>query len=104
MNVGDKLDPIAIGNSGIDIKGILLAHGYVMPQGSVAKLPLLPPEVQLEINRQKASQEAYETLDETKAFQCQFCGDSCGSAWHREVATGEVFLVCGSCNTIVEVK
>jgi len=104
MNVGDKLDPIAIGNSGIDIKGILLAHGYVMPQGSVAKLPLLPPEVQLEINRQKASQEAYEALDETAAYTCQFCGDSCSSAWKKVVATSEAILVCGSCNTVVEVK
>ena len=63
MKIGEKLDPLSLGHIAIDIKGLLLEHGYVMPQGSIAKLPLLPGEVQAEIARIKDSQEQYETID-----------------------------------------
>ena len=104
MKIGDKLDPLSLGHIAIDIKGLLLEHGYVMPQGSIAKLPMLPGEVQAEITRIKASQEQYESTDESKAFICSFCNTANSSVWRREVSTGTIFLVCGECNVVVEVK
>jgi len=104
MNVGDKLDPVALGHNGIDIKGLLLEHGYAMPQGSIAKLPLLPGEVQAAIANIEALREAYTTLDESKAFKCQFCNEQNGSAWRVEVATGSEFVACGECHIVVEVR
>lgn len=104
MNIGDKLDPLALGHIAIDIKGLLLEHGYVMPQGSIAKLPLLPGEVQAEIARIEDSQEQYETLDESKRFECQFCNTVNVSNLRRETSTGTVFLACGECHAVVEVR
>jgi len=104
MNIGDKLDAQALGHTAIDVKSILLAHGYVMPQGSSSKLPLLPPEVQAEIAALEAEREKYGTLDETKAFACPYCGTSNGAAWRVEVATGAEFVCCGECHTVVEVR
>ena len=104
MKIGDKLDPLVLGHIAIDIKGLLLEHGYVMPQGSIAKLPMLPGEVQAEITRIKDSQEQYETIEEAKTFTCSTCGTVNSSMWREEVATGIVFLVCGECNTVAEVK
>lgn len=104
MNIGDKLDPVAIGHTAIDIKGLLLEAGYVMPQGSIAKLPRLPGEVEARITEMKDAQEQFETLDETKAFTCSFCGTGNSSSWRKEVATGQEFLVCGECHSVVEVR
>jgi hypothetical protein len=104
MKAGDKLDAQALGHTAIDIKGLLLEAGYVMPQGSIAKLPLLPGEVQAAIAALKSMQEAYETLDESKSFACPYCGTANGSMWRREVATGAEFLACGDCHTVVEVR
>lgn len=105
MKVGDKIDPIALGHNPIDIKGLLLEYGYVMPQGSVAKLPLLPGEVQAEITKLKELQEQYETVGEdSKRFNCQFCETINVSNWRKEISTGIEFLSCGSCHTVVEVK
>jgi len=113
MNIGDKLDAQALGHTAIDVKSILLAHGYVMPQGSSSKLPLLPPEVQAEIAALEAEREKYSTLDETKVFTCYspggvlpngYCGAVNSAAWRVEVATGIEFLVCGECHTVVEVR
>lgn len=104
MEVGTVLDEIALGNRQIDVKGLLLEYGYVMPQGSVAKLPKLPGEVEAEITRQHALQEQYETLDEGSVFDCQFCQTKNSSNWRKEVSTGISFLACGECNKVVEVK
>lgn len=104
MKIGDKLDPLSLGHIAIDIKGLLLEHGYVMPQGSIAKLPLLPGEVQAEITRIKDSQEQYETIDESKRFECISCNTVNVSNWRKEVSTGIIFLVCGECQTVAEVK
>ena len=104
MNIGDKLDPQAIGHNAIDIKGLLLEHGYAMPQGSIAKLPLLPGEVQAAIAQLEVLREAYATLDESKTFSCRFCGTLNSASWKREVATGTEFLCCGECHTVVEVR
>jgi len=104
MNIGDKLDAQALGHDGIDVKGLLLEAGYVMPQGSIAKLPRLPGEVEAKIAEIEAEREAYGTLDESKAFACQYCKESNGAAWRIEVATGTEFLACGCCHTVVEVR
>jgi len=104
MNIGDKLDPVAIGHTAIDIKGLLIEAGYVMPQGSIAKLPRLPGEVEARITEMKAAQEKFETLDETKAFHCAHCSTNNSGAWRKETATGQEFLVCGECHTVTEVR
>lgn len=104
MNVGDKLDPVALGHDAIDVKGLLLEYGYVMPQGSIAKLPQLPGEVQAKIAEMEALKEQYETLDESKSFACPYCKESNGAAWRKEVATSQEFLACGCCHTVVEVR
>lgn len=104
MNIGDKLDPQALGHNAIDIKGLLLEHGYVMPQGSIAKLPLLPGEVQAAIANLEALREAYLTIDESKTFTCEFCSTLNSSSWRKEVSTGQEFLCCGECHSIVEVR
>ena len=104
MNTGDKLDAQALGHTAIDIKGLLLEHGYVMPQGSIAKLPILPGEVRAAIDALEALRDAYETLDESKAFACPHCGTANSSAWRKEKATAAEFLACGECHTVVEVR
>lgn len=104
MNIGDKLDPQALGHTAIDIKGLLLEHGYVMPQGSIAKLPILPGEVRAAIDALEAMREAYETLNDGKAFVCSHCGTANSSAWRKEKATAAEFLACGECHTVVEVR
>jgi hypothetical protein len=120
MTVGDKLDPVALGHTAIDTKGLLLEHGYVMPQGSIAKLPQLPGEVQAAITAIEVLREQYETLDESKAFDCPFHktsyvdkdGDTIAvempvrnyGMWRKEVSSGIEFLVCGECHRVVEVR
>lgn len=104
MKVGNKLDALSLGHNPIDIKGLLLEHGYVMPQGSIAKLPLLPGEVQAAIAQIQNLQEQYTTLQESKRFDCQFCATTNISNWRKEVSSGIEFLACGECHTIVEVK
>ncbi len=104
MIVGDLLNAVAIGHTAIDIKSLLMEHGYVMPQGSIAKLPRLPGEVEAVITQLKDEQEKFETLEDNKAFTCQFCNTGNSGAWRKEVATGQEFLVCGECHTVVEVK
>jgi len=104
MKVGDVLDASALGHTQIDVKGILMELGYVMPQGSIAKLPLLPGEVMAKITAIKASQEQYKSLDELKTFECQFCKANNASTWRKEFSTDAVFLCCGECQTVVEVR
>lgn len=104
MKAGDRLDPVALGHDAIDVKGLLLEAGYVMPQGSIAKLPRLPGEVEAKIADMEASREQYATLDESKAFVCPFCKESNGAAWRKEVSTSQEFLACGCCHAVVEVR
>ncbi len=104
MVVGDKLDARVLGHDPIDLKSLLQAAGYVMPQGSVAKLPRIPGEVEAQIVALEADREKYGTLDEMKTFKCPFCEETNGSAWRTEVATGIKFLVCGNCHKVVEVQ
>ncbi len=120
MQIGDQLDAVALGHTAIDVKGLLLEHGYVMPQGSIAKLPQLPGEVQAAITAIEALREQYETLDDSKSFDCPFHktpyvdkdGDTAVvetivrnyGSWRKEVSSGTEFLVCGECHRVVEVR
>lgn len=104
MQIGDKLDARSLGHEAIDLKSLLLAAGYVMPQGSVAKLPRLPGEVDAQIAAIEADQEQYGYCEDSKTFSCQFCGTGNASSWRKEVATGTEFLACGDCHRVVEVR
>lgn len=104
MKIGDKLDPLTLGHRAIDLKSLLLEAGYVMPQGSTAKLPRLPGEVEAQIAAIEDDQARYGYCEDSKPFVCPFCGAGCASAWRKEVATGAEFLVCGDCNRVVEVR
>jgi hypothetical protein len=104
MEAGTKLDPVALGHDGIDVKGLLLEAGYVMPQGSITKLPRLPGEVEAKIAEIEALREQYETLEDSKAFVCPYCKESNGAAWRKEVSTAVEFLACGCCHSVVEVR
>jgi hypothetical protein len=120
MQTGDRLDPVALGHNAIDVKGLLLEYGYVMPQGSIAKLPQLSGEVQAAITAIEALREQYGTLDESKAFDCPFHEmsyiDENGNpavmvtpvrnygSWRKEVSSGIEFLACGECHRVVEVR
>ena len=106
MKVGDKIDPVVLGHIAIDLKGLLQASGYVMPQGSVAKLPRIPAEVQKQIDDIHMLQEQYEYTGEVKEFYCPapLCGTKNSAEYRREVSTGTEFLVCGECNTVAEVR
>ena len=104
MNTGTRLDPVALGHEAIDIKSLIINAGYVMPQGSAAKLPRLPGEVEAQIAAIEESREAYTTLAETKAFTCPHCHEANYGQWRVEVATGDEFLACGNCHVVVEVR
>lgn len=104
MNVGDRLDPLTLGHQAIDLKSLLLGAGYVMPQGSTAKLPRLPGEVEAQIAAIEEEQARYGYCSDSKSFKCQFCGTGCASTWRKEVASGAEFLACGDCNCVVEVR
>jgi len=104
MNIGDKLDPISLGHNAIDLKTLLQSSGYVMPQGSVAKLPRIPSEVQKQIDDIQASQEQYITLSDSEVFGCEFCGTNNSGQWRKEILTGIEFIVCGECHTVVGVR
>ena len=104
MKIGEKLDALELGHDPIDIKGLLINSGYVIPQGSAAKLPPLPLDIQAEIERIKKSQDQYETISESKRFECKSCNTVNVSNYRKEVATGTIFLVCGECQTVAEVK
>lgn len=104
MQIGDRLDPRSLGHEAIDLKSLLLAAGYVMPQGSVAKLPRLPGEVEAQIAAIEAEQEQYTYLEDAPAFTCQFCGTGNASRWRKEAATGSEFVACGDCHRVVEVR
>jgi hypothetical protein len=104
MIVGDLLDPKVLGYDAIDLKTLLQEAGYVMPQGSVAKLPRIPGEVQAQIDAIKADREAYADLEEHETFFCPYCNENNGSSWRKEVATGIEFLACGNCYKVVEVR
>jgi hypothetical protein len=104
MDIGDKLDAGALGHEAIDLKSLLHAAGYIMPQGSVAKLPRLPGEVEAQIAQMEAEREQYAYCEDSKAFECEFCGTRNAAGWRREVATGQEFLACGDCHRVVEVR
>lgn len=106
MQIGDTLDAVALGHAAIDVKGMLKEAGYLMPQGSVAKLARIPPEVQAEVARLEAEQARYERLADVETFDCQFCeGEEHNSSqWRRDADTGEEFLACGVCNRVVKVR
>jgi hypothetical protein len=104
MQTGDQLDPVALGHNAIDVKGLLLEYGYVMPQGSIAKLPQLPGEVQAAITAIEALREQYETLDDPRPFICQHCDAHNHGMWRKEVSSGTEFLACGECHRVVEVR
>jgi len=104
MNVGDKLDPRSLGHDAIDLKGLLQEAGYIMPQGSVAKLPRIPGEVEAQIAVLETDREQYISLEETHSFVCLYCGDANSTMWRKEVSTGQEFVACGTCHKIAEVR
>jgi len=104
MKIGDSLDPIIIGHSMIDTKTLLKEAGYIVPQGSVAKLPTIPADVQKQIDELKQAQEKYSTCQESGYFTCTFCGARNYTNWRKEVDTGIEFLVCGDCHKVAEVR
>jgi hypothetical protein len=104
MKTGDKLDPIALGHEAIDLKSLLHAAGYIMPQGSVAKLPRLPGEVEAQITAMEEDRERYGHCGDSKQFVCSFCNTNNYGDWRVEVVTGQEFIACGDCNKVVEVR
>ena len=104
MKTGEILNPIETGNSAIDIKTILKECGYVVPQTSADNFSKIPADVGLKIAEYKAAQSKYETQKETAIFTCKYCKEINSANYKKEVATGSIFLVCGNCNTVVEVK
>jgi predicted SprT family Zn-dependent metalloprotease len=104
MKVGDTLDAVALGHTAIDVKRMARDAGYVMPQGSVAKLGKVPPEVAAEVAKLEAEREQYERSGDVAVFDCQHCEEHNSSEWRRDVATGQEFLACGVCNRVVKVR
>jgi hypothetical protein len=104
MNIGDKLNPISLGHDAIDLKSLLQSAGYIMPQGSVAKLPRIPGEVEAQIAVLETDREQYITLEEPCSFICAYCGDGNSTLWRKEVYTGAEFSVCGTCHKVAEVR
>ena len=104
MVKGDKLNPVEIGHQDIDIKTLLKDAGYIVPQTSAGKLTKIPSDVQLQIEELEQARENYETLEETANFKCPYCGEKNSGHYKKEISTGTVFLICGNCNTVVEVK
>ena len=104
MKVGDILNPIETGSQAIDLKTILRECGYVVPQTSADNFSKIPADVGLKIAEYKAAQSKYETQKETVIFKCEYCKELNSASYKKEVATGSIFLVCGECNTVVEVK
>lgn len=104
MKIGDKLDALTLGHAAIDVKSLLKEAGYVVPQGSVARFPEMPPIVSGEIAAIKKQQERYTTLDKHAEFECPDCKEHNGSMWRMDMADGTVFLACGACHRVVEVR
>lgn len=103
MKVGERVDAIAAGHRGIDVKTMLRDAGYVVPQTSMANLPELPEPVRAQIAAVKEAQKAYALGGKTKVFVCKACGSRCSAQSRIEEATGQEFFACGSCDTVVEV-
>lgn len=103
MKPGERVDPIEVGNTAIDIKSILKEFGFTVGQAGVKALEKIPLEVQLEIERIQKLQARYDRLDYVE-FICKNCGTRNGSQWRKDNETGDVFLVCGNCDTVAEVK
>ena len=104
MKAGDVLNPIETGNQAIDVKTILKECGFVVPQTSVDNFNKIPAEAELKIAECKVAQSKYEMQKETAVFTCKYCGERNSANYKKEVETGDIFLVCGNCNTVVEVK
>lgn len=104
MKPGDTLDPVALGHRSVDIKGIMREHGYNVPQVSIAKIQAIPDDVQTEIAAIKKLQERYFYLNEVVVFTCKTCGEKISASWKRDMEDGTEFLVCGSCDTVAEVR
>jgi hypothetical protein len=100
--VGEKLDPMALGHRAIDLKGMLKTAGYVVPQSSAGELTKMPATVQAEVARVEELQKAYgRDAGKTVRFECPHCGEiNSGNPRTDGVAT---FLVCGACDTMAEV-
>ena len=104
MKIGEKLNPIEIGSQAIDVKTILRECGYVAPQTSADNFTKIPADVELKIAEYKAIQSKYEIQKETAIFKCEYCKELNSASYKKEVATGDLFLVCGNCDKVVEVK
>lgn len=104
MKPGDTLDPVAIGHRAIDIKGMMREHGYNVPQVSIAKIAVIPPDVQAEVVAIKKAQERYFYLNEVVVFECKRCGEKVSASWKRDMTDGTEFIVCGSCDMVAEVR
>jgi len=103
MKPGERIDPLEMGHAAIDIKAILKEFGFTVGQAGVKALEKIPTEVQLEIERIQKLQERYGRGDYAE-FVCKFCNSRNGSQWRKDNETGDVFLVCGNCDTVAEVR
>ena len=104
MKIGDKLDALELGFNAIDLKTILKDTGYVVPQSSADNFTKIPIEVEQKILDIKKAQLKYEVIEETASFECQFCKEKNSTNYRKEKETETVFLVCGNCNIVAEVK
>lgn len=104
MKAGEKLDPVALGHRAVDIKTALKDAGYVVPQSSAGELAKMPAVALAEVARQEAAHEKY-GRDEGKTvrFECKFCGAVNSGNPRVDASDGTTFLVCGACDTVVEV-
>lgn len=103
MEIGERVDALEMGHASVDIKSILKEFGFTVGQAGVKALEKIPLEVQMEVERIEKLQARYDRLDYAE-FICKNCGTRNGSQWRRDNETGDVFLVCGNCDTVAEVK
>ena len=105
MKVGDKLDALKLGHSPIDVKGMMAKLGYIL-KGSIEPRQI-PAEISLQIDTIKVSQKEYETVSlpqEAVYITCPYCSAYNSTYLRLEVISGAQFLVCGNCQSVMEVS
>ena len=103
MKVGETINPLYVGHSPIDVKGMLKEAGYITPQGTVSELKEIPADIKAKIEEIEKKQDVYKR-GEFKQFTCSFCKTINGSEYITDTVNAVTFLACGACNKIVEVQ